>query len=174
MIISIFSWFLISNSFLKFFNHIASFLASTERYQILPKNFSILQHHASYIYIFLLPNSVHCKVPFINLEHSVLFKPIYSLFVYPNFWCICSHPLLQISIATFNVFNKILFFFSNLSHCLVILVYSLLTLSVSIPNEEKKLNFYFHTSLRCRKRFLKAFILIQLSEIHGAGRVNCF
>ena len=34
------------------------------------------------------------------------------------------------------------------------------------------LNFYFHTSLWCLKRFLRPFILIQLSEMHRAGKVN--
>ena len=38
--------------------------------------------------------------------------------------------------------------------------------------EKINLNFYFHTSSWCVKRFLKAFISIQLSEMHGAGRVN--
>ena len=45
------------------------------------------------------------------------------------------------------------------------------------PRQSKKikLNFYFHTSLWCLKRFyegLKAFISIQLSEINKSSRVN--
>ena len=43
--------------------------------------------------------------------------------------------------------------------------------------EKIKLNFYFHNSLWCLKGFMKAlfFISIQLSEMHGTGRVKiCF
>ena len=52
------------------------------------------------------------------------------------------------------------------------------------PGQREKidLNFYFHPFLWCLKRFYAGesvkeklkliFILIQLSEIHGAGRVN--
>ena len=43
--------------------------------------------------------------------------------------------------------------------------------------EKINLNFYFHTSFWCIKRFYEGlegitFILIQLSEMHGAGRIN--
>ena len=57
---------------------------------------------------------------------------------------------------------------------------NLLTLSVPIQHKEINLNFYFHTSLLCLKRFFKGFkgpqlivklifILTQLSKIRRAG-----
>ena len=51
-----------------------------------------------------------------------------------------------------------------------------LTLPVSIQDEEQiNLNFYFRTSLWWIKRFMKAFISIELSKMHGTGSVdwNC-
>ena len=71
---------------------------------------------------------------------------------------------------------------------------SSLTRPVPILEEERKLNFYFHISLWCLKRFYEGlrkafwsttkncenknlsyfFILTQLSEMHGTGMVKAF
>ena len=55
------------------------------------------------------------------------------------------------------------------------LIYGILIIHVSIPDKKEKinLNFYFHTSLWCLKRFHES-LSIQLSEIYRTRRVNIY